>query len=137
MCSSDLWLGALNDASQTVFGYISNFRLTKGQALYTANFTPSTSALTTTSQGATASNVSLLTCQSNASYDNNRIVDFSSNTTSNLNFTRTGTPTVSSFSPYGTNWSYYDDGASILGVPANSQYIPDTRDFTLECWINL
>ena len=45
--------------------------------------------------------------------------------------------TVSSFSPYGTNWSYYDDGASILGVPANSQYIPDTRDFTLECWINL
>ena len=41
-------------------GQISNLRLTKGQALYTSNFTPSTSALTTTSQGATASNVKFL-----------------------------------------------------------------------------
>ena len=46
-----------------VDGKISNIRLTKGQALYTSNFTPSTSALTTTSQGATASNVKLLCCQ--------------------------------------------------------------------------
>jgi len=42
-------------------GYITDLRLTK-QALYTANFTPSTTALTTTSQGATASNVKLLCC---------------------------------------------------------------------------
>jgi len=46
-----------------VDGNLSNIRLTKGQALYTSNFTPSTSALTTTSQGATASNVKLLCCQ--------------------------------------------------------------------------
>ena len=43
-----------------VDGNISNLRLTKGQALYTSNFTPSSSALTTTSQGATASNVKFL-----------------------------------------------------------------------------
>ena len=43
-------------------GYISNLRYVKGQGLYTANFTPSTEALTTTSQGATASNVKLLCC---------------------------------------------------------------------------
>ena len=46
-----------------VDGQISNLRLTKGQALYTSNFTPSTSPFTTTSQGATASNVKLLCCQ--------------------------------------------------------------------------
>jgi len=43
-----------------VDGQISNLRLTKGQALYTSNFTPSSSALTTTSQGATESNVKFL-----------------------------------------------------------------------------
>jgi hypothetical protein len=45
-------------------GYMSNLRVVKGQALYTAAFTPSTVPLTTSSQGATPANVSLLTCQS-------------------------------------------------------------------------
>ena len=45
-------------------GFISNVRITKGQALYTSNFTPSTEPLTTSSQGATPSNVKLLCCQS-------------------------------------------------------------------------
>ena len=43
-------------------GNISNFRFTNGQALYTSDFTPSTTPLTTTSQGATAGNVSILCC---------------------------------------------------------------------------
>tara|TARA_R100000664_G_scaffold11936_1_gene19199 strand:- start:339 stop:1055 length:717 start_codon:yes stop_codon:yes gene_type:complete len=43
-------------------GLVSNVRSIKGQALYTSNFTPSTEPLTTTSQGATASNVKLLCC---------------------------------------------------------------------------
>ena len=44
-------------------GHISNVKVTKGQALYWSNFTPTSSALTTTSQGSTASNVKLLCCQ--------------------------------------------------------------------------
>ena len=43
-------------------GNISNFRFTNGQALYTSDFTPSTTPLTTTSQGATAGNVAVLCC---------------------------------------------------------------------------
>ena len=43
-------------------GKISNVRITQGQALYTSAFTPSPSPLTTTSQGATSSNVKLLCC---------------------------------------------------------------------------
>ena len=45
-------------------GRISNVRITKGQCLYENNFTPSTEPLTTTSQGAVASNVKLLCCNS-------------------------------------------------------------------------
>jgi len=49
-------------------GYISNLRLTVGQPVYSANFTPSTEPLTTTSQGVTASNVKLLCCQGETAF---------------------------------------------------------------------
>ena len=45
-------------------GKLSNVRVTIGQALYTSDFTVPPTPLTTTSQGATASNVKLLCCQS-------------------------------------------------------------------------
>ena len=57
-----LYLGATSVGGSLLTGNISNLRIVKGQALYTSNFTPSTEALTTTSQGATASNVKLLCC---------------------------------------------------------------------------
>jgi len=63
--TSDLTIGG-NVAPQYSAGWadglISNVRITKGQCLYENNFTPSTSPLTTTSQGATESNVKLLCC---------------------------------------------------------------------------
>ena len=46
-------------------GEIFGLRVMKGQALYTSSFTVPTSALTTTSQGADASKVTLLCCQTN------------------------------------------------------------------------
>jgi hypothetical protein len=75
--------------------YISNFRVCKGTAVYTGNFTPSTTSLTTTSQG--AANCSLLTCQSN------RFIDNSSNAAT---FTVTGTPSVQAFSPFAPTTAY-------------------------------
>ena len=61
--SADFRIGSLNASYPRYFdGEISNFRVTKGQALYTSNFTPTFSPLTQTSQGATSSNVKLLCC---------------------------------------------------------------------------
>jgi len=47
-------------------GYITNMRFVKGQSLYTSNFTVPTEPLTSTSQGATASNVKLIMCNSSS-----------------------------------------------------------------------
>ena len=65
--SGDIYIGHTpncGDSDGWFQGFISNVRITKGQALYTSNFTPSTEPLTTSSQGATPSNVKLLCCQS-------------------------------------------------------------------------
>ena len=98
--SGDVYIGvATNLAAASYFsGNISNMRMVKGQALYTNTFTPSTSPLTTTSQGATASNVSLLVCQSTTIIDNgtgNGGVGF---TITNVN----STVVSLAYSPFGT-----------------------------------
>ena len=65
--SGDIYIGhdaRCGEGAGWFQGFISNVRITKGQALYTSNFTPSTEPLTTSSQGATPSNVKLLCCQS-------------------------------------------------------------------------
>ena len=72
-------------------GNISNVRITKGQAIYTTAFKPSTAPLTTTSQGATASNVKVICC-------NNSSITGSTVTSGTI--TSTNTPTASTISPF-------------------------------------
>jgi hypothetical protein len=54
-------------------GYVSNLRAVKGTAIYTANFTPSTTPLTA------ISGTSLLTCQTNQAVNNSTFLDNSNN----------------------------------------------------------
>ena len=109
-------------------GYISNLRLVKGTAVYTSNFTPSTTPLTA------ITNTSLLTCQSN------RFKDSSSN---NFAVTVNGTPSVERFNPFGTATAYstsviggsgYFDGSDHLSASANTAF-NITGDFTVEAWV--
>jgi len=110
-------------------GYISNARITKGGALYTSTFTPSTTPLTTT---VSAGTVSLLTCQSN------RLID---NSTNAFTITKNGDVKVSAFGPFTetdtTTGSGYFDGTGDFLDPAtsNSAFSFDTGNFTVEAWI--
>jgi hypothetical protein len=108
-------------------GYISNLRVLKGTAQYTAAFFPPTSPLTA------ITNTSLLTCQSN------RFVD---NSASPLTISITGTPSVQPFSPFAPQYQWtsdviggsgYFDGTGDYLSSTQSAYAP-SGDFTVEAW---
>jgi hypothetical protein len=112
-------------------GYISNFRLVKGTAVYTSNFIPPISPLTT------ISGTSLLACNSN------RFVDTSTN---NFAIAINNTPSVQRFSPFPPTSPYSAStlGGSVYFNPANSEALTfptsseftlGTNDFTVEAWV--
>jgi len=113
------------DGSNAFTGYISDLRIIKGTALYTAAFTPPSAPLTA------ITNTSLLTCQTNQPHNNSQFID--SSTLGGV-VTRFGNTTQGSFSPYGANWSNYFDGTGdYLTAPAGTAAM-GTGDFTVELW---
>ena len=128
-------VGSFNGTANTYLnGYLSNFRLTKGGALYTSTFTPSTTPLTTT---VSAGTVSLLTAQDNR---------FKDNSTNAFALTVNGTPSVQAFSPFLPTAAYdasvvggsgyFDGTGDYLTAPDNAAW-NFSGDFTAEGWVYL
>jgi len=127
--------GAYSGFEYYTAGYISNVRIVKGTAVYTAAFTPSTSPLTA------ISGTSLLTCQSN------RFVD---NSTNAFAITVSGNTSVQSFAPFDPTTAYasatnggsgFFTGTSSTGYlsltqAASNAIFPSggTGGFTIEFW---
>jgi len=109
-------------------GLISNVRITIGQALYTSDFTTSSDEFTTTSQGATASNVKLLCC--------NNITPTGS-TVSPGSITEVGDP-KSTTGPFPVLYNYsvdFDGTLDYLSIPDDDAWHIETN-YTAECWFN-
>lgn len=87
-------------------GYISNLRIVKGTAVYTTNFTPSTSPLTV------IAGTSLLTCQDNTS--------FIDNSTNNFTITQNGTAIASNSSPFDVPTAVGGGGGGSYSSGSNS-----------------
>jgi hypothetical protein len=125
-------IGLSRDALGYTKGSISNLRIVKGTALYTANFTPLTGSLT-----AVAGTV-LLTCQDNR---------FKDSSPYNHVLTPTGNVKVSPFSPYANSAGYdasvyggsgyFDGSGDYLQLPASSNWVWNVAGFRLEASVYL
>jgi len=146
--ANDLRIGRWRSALPYDFnGYISNYRLVKGTAVYTGPFTPPTKSLarsgtdsaasytstTNVNTSFPASATSLLTLQTRAPANNQGILDTSPN---NFVVTRTGNVAQGSFSPFSqSGWSNYFNGYAGTNLSLNPGTTIGAGQFSVESWI--
>jgi hypothetical protein len=111
----------------SIDGYLDELRIVKGQALYTANFTPPTTPFSTSTNPAP----DLLLHFDGA----NGSTTFTDSGKNQLSVTANGAVVISTAqSRFGGASGYFDgQSASKLVIPANTNF--DTEDFTIEAWV--
>jgi len=112
--------------------YISNLRVVNGTAVYTSNFTPSTTQLTA------ITNTKLLTCQSN------RFADANTQVSAKTISVAGGSPSVQAFSPFYPvvaytpqtigGSEYQASGSNALTTAYNAAFSFGSGDFTIQFW---
>ena len=120
-----------NPSNEKFNGKISNLRIVKGTALYTADFVPSTTPLTA------VANTTLLACATSS------IKDISP---SNVALTPIGVPKIFQDSPFDKTpiqanvttlgSAFFDGSGDYLTIPYHPSFnIPASTPFTFECWV--
>ena len=120
-----------NPSNEKFNGKISNLRIVKGTALYTADFVPSTTPLTA------VANTTLLACATSS------IKDISP---SNVALTPIGVPKIFQDSPFDKTpiqanvttlgSAFFDGTGDYLTIPYHPSFnIPASTPFTFECWV--
>ena len=103
-----------------IYGYLSDLRVVKGTAVYTANFTPPTAPLT-----AISGTSFLMSCTNAGIFDNAAMFDFE---------TVGGAQVSTVQKKFGTGSLYFDGAGDYLQMPATQNVAFGTGDFTIEFW---
>jgi hypothetical protein len=122
--AKNLRVGIGADLGGPWLGYISNFRIVKGTAVYTSNFTPPAQPVSS------ISNTSLLLlCTNGGIYDNAMQAEY--RTLGNAQIS-------TSVKKYGTGSLAFDGSGDSLVVPyiTTNDYNLGAGDFTVEMWVN-
>jgi hypothetical protein len=123
IANSGIAVGARFTGTESFNGYISNFRIVKGTAVYTSAFTPPTAPVTA------ITNTSLLLNYTNgAIFDNAMMHDLE---------TRGNAQISTSVKKYGTGSLAFDGSGDYLYIPNTpSLRLSSTGAFTIEFWVN-
>jgi hypothetical protein len=119
-------IGTNRSAGENFAGYISNVRVVKGTAVYTAAFTPPTVPLTA------VTNTSLLLLTNN-------VGPFVDNGPNGFPILRNGDTVQTGFSPFtgqpSAGSGYFDGTGDELFIPSNSAFAFGTGAYTIEFWV--
>ena len=122
-CTVYIAASPANYALSDTNGYVSNFRIVKGTAVYTSAFTPPTAPLTA------ITNTSLLLSGTNAG-----IYDSASK---NVLETVGNAQVSTTQAKWGTTSMYFDGTGDYLAIPSGYNLGFGTGDFTIEGWLYL
>jgi hypothetical protein len=120
-----LAIGGYYSTGYLMTGYVSDFRIVKGSALYTSTFTPSSQ------KPGVVSNTSLLSLQYKGSLNNSLPID---NSNINSVVTKFGNTSQGTFSPYHSSWSMFFNGSSDYLTLTTAPTF-GTGAFTVEFWM--
>jgi hypothetical protein len=127
--NSIAYIGGLGtQAAGSINGYITDFRVVNGSAVYTSNFTPPTERLTA------ITNTSVLACH---------LPYIADGSTNNKNLTSSGNTKTEPFSPYDSQEysagshggsMYFDGTGDYLSIADHADLDMGSSDFTIEGW---